>query len=217
MAIGERMGRREFLKLSSAGLAVAGAADLLACAAVRPPGASQGISYFGRFGITEALLAEALAAALSRGADSADVFVQHRVSSSLTLEDGAVNRAFVNVELGIGVRAIRGDQQGYGFTEDLDPRAVRECALTAATIAEGPARAGPQRFRVGGALPSRYPVKLSWEDVRPGQRFRCWPTSTPGPSPPTHASGRPPSPSATSTAPCSSPTRRAGSWRTCSP
>ena len=171
MAIGERMGRRRFLELPSAGLAMAGAGDLLACAAVRPPGATEGISYFARFGITEALLAEALSSALSRGADSADVFVQHRVSSSLTLEDGAVNRAFVNVELGIGVRAVKGDQQGYGFTEDLDPRAVRECALTAAAIADGPAQVGPQRFRAGAALPARYPVKLRWEEVRPGQKI----------------------------------------------
>src|SRR5512137_859314 len=171
MATGGRMGRRRFLELTGAGLAVAGASDLLACAAVRPPGASEGISYFSRFGITDALLAEAISAALSLGADSADVFVQHRVSSSLTLEDGAVNRAFVNVELGLGVRAIRGDQQGYGFTEDLDPRAVRECALTAAAIADGAARAAPQRFRVAGRLPARYPVTLRWEEVRPGQKI----------------------------------------------
>ncbi len=171
MAIGDRMGRRRFLELSAAGLTVAGAGDLLACAAVRPGGATAGISYFERFGITEALLAEALSAALSRGADAADVFVQHRVSSSLTLEDGAVNRAFVNVELGLGVRAVKGDQQGYGFSEDLDPRAVRECALTAASIADGPARGAPQRFHVAGRLPSRYPVRLRWEEVRPGQKL----------------------------------------------
>ena len=53
MAIGERMGRRKFLKLSGAGLAIASAADLLACAAVQPPGASEGIAYFARFGVTE--------------------------------------------------------------------------------------------------------------------------------------------------------------------
>jgi TldD protein len=171
MATGERMGRRRFLELTGAGLAVAGASDLLACAAVRPPGASEGISYFSRFGITDALLAEAISAALSRGADSADVFVQHRVSSTLALEDGAVNRAYVSVELGLGIRAIQGDQQGYGFTEDLDARAVRECALTAATIADGSSRDAPRRFHVAGRLPDRYPVKLRWDEVRPGQKI----------------------------------------------
>ena len=171
MAHRPNLSRRQFLRLSGAGLAIAGASDLLACATTRPAGASAGLSYFERFGLTEALLSEALAAAMSRGADFADVFVQHRVSSSLTLEDGAVNQAQVGVELGLGVRAVKGDQQGYGFTEDLDPAAVRACALTAAAIADGPARDAPRRFRVEGRLPSRYPVRLRWEDVRPGDKI----------------------------------------------
>jgi TldD protein len=171
MSHGSHLTRRHFLRLSGLGLAAVGASDLIACATVRPPGGSAGLSYFQRFGVTEALLAEALAAAMSRGADFADVFVQHRVTSNLTLEDGAVNRAFVGVELGLGVRAVKGSQQGYGFSEDLDPAAVRACALTAATIADGPARGAPQRFRVEGKLPSRYPVKLRWEDVRPGDKI----------------------------------------------
>ena len=92
---------------------------------------------------------------MSRGADSADVFFQHRVQSSLGLQDGAVNRSTAQVSLGVGVRAVKGDQQGYGFTEDLSLPAILECARTAAAIADGPARPGPQRFHVayldGGA------------------------------------------------------------------
>ena len=74
---------------------------------------------FDRFGVTERHLREALAAALSRGGDFADVFFQHRVGSDLGLEDGAVNRAWASVELGVGVRVVKGDQTGYGYTEDL--------------------------------------------------------------------------------------------------
>ena len=39
-----------------------------------------------------------------------------------------MNRAFASVELGVGVRVVRGDQTGYGFTEDL----TREGLLAAA-------------------------------------------------------------------------------------
>jgi len=43
-----------------------------------------------------------LAAALHSGGDHADLFFQHRVTTSYALEDGEVNRAFKNVELGVG-------------------------------------------------------------------------------------------------------------------
>ncbi len=166
-----RMGRRKFVKLSGATLVAAGAVDLVGCATAKPraEGATAGIGYFDRFGVTEPLLAEVLAAAMSRGADSADVFFQHRVQSSLGLQDGAVNRSTAQISLGVGVRAVKGDQQGYGYTEDLSLAAIVECARTAAAIADGPARPGPQRFHVAGTLPDRYPMKVRWEDVRPEQ------------------------------------------------
>src|SRR5512145_1748225 len=123
------------------------------------------IRYFARFGVTEALVAETLSAALSRGGDHADVFFQHRVGSDLGLEDGAVNRAHASVELGVGGRVVNGDQTGYGYTEDLSLPALLECARTAAAIAAGPARPGPERFHVRADLPDRYPLLRAWEEV----------------------------------------------------
>jgi hypothetical protein len=87
--------------------------------ASEPGTAREGIGYFERFGVTERLLREALSAALSRGGDFADVFFQHLVETDLGLEDGAVNRGYASVELGVGVRVVKGDQTGYGYTEDL--------------------------------------------------------------------------------------------------
>ncbi len=130
----------------------------------------EGIGYFARFGVTERWIAEALAEALSRGADHADVFFQHRVSTSLALQDGAVNRAFQGVSLGVGVRAVKGDQQGYGFTEELTLEALRACARTAAAIADGPSSAGPGSFHLS-PRPERYPVERRWEEVRPEERL----------------------------------------------
>ncbi len=123
------------------------------------------IRYFARFGITERMLRETLAAALSRGGDFADVYVEHSISNDLALEDGTVNRAFAAVELGAGVRVVKGDQTGYGYTEDLSLPALLECARTAATIADGPAREVPPTFHVAGELPQRYPLRTPWADV----------------------------------------------------
>ena len=159
--------------MSAGTLIAASAGDLMGCAGgqPRPGGPSSGIRYFARFGVTEAMIAEALGAGLSRGGEHADVFFEHRVSNDLGLEDGAVNRGFSTVELGVGVRVVKGDQTGYGYTEDLSPAAVKACALTAAAIADGPARPGPQRFHVAVRLPQRYPLKIRWQDVRPERKL----------------------------------------------
>jgi len=125
---------------------------------------------FDRFGVTERMIRETLAAALSRGADFADVYFQHAVSSDMGLEDGEVNRAHAGVSLGVGVRAVRGDQTGYGYTEDLTLPAMLECARTAAAIADGPARASPTALHVGAATPDRYPLRRGWELVSAEER-----------------------------------------------
>jgi TldD protein len=117
------------------------------------------------------MIRDTLAAGLSRGGDHADVFFQHRVGSDLGLEDGAVNRAYATVELGVGVRVVKGDQTGYGYTEDLSLPALLECARTAAAIADGPSRDAPARFHVRADLPDRYPLLRPWGDVRPSEKL----------------------------------------------
>lgn len=159
---------RAVLGSSTVAKLMGGPAQAAAAAATGP---AVGTSYFSRFGVTDRLIREALGDALARGGDYADLFFQHKVTNNYVLEDGAVNRAFTSVELGVGVRVVKGDQTGYGYTEDLTGEGVRLAARTAAAIADGPARPGPKELHVTGGLPSRYPVKVPWEDVRPEQKL----------------------------------------------
>jgi TldD protein len=125
------------------------------------------IVYFERFGVDVAMIRAALSAALSRGGDHADVFFQHKVSRNVALEDGAVNRAWTGVELGVGVRVVKGDQTGYAFTEELTVEAITRAAKVAAAIADGPAREAPASFRADPPKPpKRYGLARGWEDVR---------------------------------------------------
>jgi TldD protein len=126
---------------------------------------------FERFGVTDHAIRQTLAAALSRGGDHADLFFQHRVETDLGLEDGAVNRAYASAELGVGVRVVKGDQTGYGYTEDLSPGALLDCARTAAAIADGPSRPGPTALHAGPPGPSRYPLQRAWDEVRPEEKL----------------------------------------------
>jgi TldD protein len=164
--------RRTFIGAGAAALATVAVSDLFNVSTVlAKTGPTEGVGYFGRFGVTEKLVKDTLGAAMSKGGDYADVFFQHRVTNSLALEDGSVNRAFANVGLGVGVRVVKGDQTGYGFTEDLTTDGLRRAALTAAAIADGPATPGPVRLKIADAKANRYPVKVRWEEVRPQQKL----------------------------------------------
>jgi TldD protein len=162
--------RRRVLQLGAATLASSALHDLVLTPAAWAGTATPGLGYFARFGVDERLIRETLSAALGSGGEYADVFFQHRVANSYALEDGAVSRAVTTVELGAGVRVVRGDQTGYAFTEDLTLESLKTAARTAAAIAEGPARTAPQRFHVG-ERPSRYAMARAWEDVRPEQKL----------------------------------------------
>jgi TldD protein len=130
-----------------------------------------GMGTFESFGTTPRMIEKALAVALSRGGDFADLYFQHSLSTDLGLEDGAVNRAYTSVQLGVGVRVVKGDQTGYGFTEDLTSASIEECARTAAAIADGPARLDPVRLHAAPSLPSRYALQRPWADERPEEKL----------------------------------------------
>ncbi|HYC62529.1 MAG TPA: metallopeptidase TldD-related protein [Thermoanaerobaculia bacterium] len=172
MAENPGLTRRTVIGAGAAALASVAVSDLLNVSSLLAgTGPTNGVGYFARFGVTEQLIRSTLSSALSKGGDYADVFFQHRVSNNLSLEDGIVNRATANVALGVGVRVLKGDQTGYGFTEDITPDGLKRAALTAAAIAQGPSREGPARFKVMEAKPNRYPVKVRWEDIRPQQKL----------------------------------------------
>jgi TldD protein len=172
MAEKDGLTRRTVIGAGAAALATVAVSDLFhVSSAFATTGPTEGVGYFSRFGVTDKLIRETLSQALSKGGDYADVFFQHRVSNSLALEDGAVNRASANVGLGVGVRVVKGDQTGYGFTEDITTDGLKRAALTAAAIADGPAKNAPVRFQTTEGKPDRYPIKVRWEDVRPRQKL----------------------------------------------
>jgi TldD protein len=171
MAENQGLTRRTMIGAGAAALATVAVSDLFDLTSVfAKTGQTEGVGYFSRFGVTDKLIRETLSQALSKGGDYADVFFQHRVSNNLALEDGSVNRASASVGLGVGVRVVKNDQTGYGFTEDISADGLKRAALTAAAIAEGQAKTGPKSFKVADK-PNRYPLKVKWEDVRPQQKL----------------------------------------------
>src|SRR5438067_314169 len=96
-----------------------------------------------RFGIDTGLMNDILAVALSRGGDYADLFFEHRQTSSIFFEEQAVKNAGGGVLQGVGVRVVAGDATGYAYTEELTLEAMRQAADTAAKIAARGKRLDP--------------------------------------------------------------------------
>ncbi len=70
-----------------------------------------------------------------------EVILQTSILSSryqiiLGLEDGKVNQSYGNISLGVGIRTVKGDQIGYGFTQELTEDSMMSSAATASTLCD---------------------------------------------------------------------------------
>ncbi len=156
--------RRKFLK--SSGSAVVGSM-LLPAFVQSCQGASVSAeiqAYLEHFGVDFKLLQKVTEKALSKGGDYADLFFEHKIVNSLGLEDGKVNRAFSNIDFGVGIRVLKGDQTGFAYSETITPEAMLKAANTAANIASGSQAVSAQEIKE--AMPANYyTINKSWEDV----------------------------------------------------
>ena len=130
------MKRREFLINSSAALAAVAASDLwvgrVMAGETNVYGASLLDTYFH---VTKADINKVLASAVAKGAEFADVFFEYRISTNLSFEEDIVKSARRGIVQGVGIRAVKGDQIGFAFTEDLSVPSMIDAANAAASIA----------------------------------------------------------------------------------
>jgi TldD protein len=120
--------------------------------------------YYGLFGVDEGLIRQVMAKAMSQGGDYCDLYFEHTISNYVGMEDAAVNRAYSDVDYGVGIRVLKGDQIGYSFTEEITPKAMGLAAKTAANIASSGKSAGPVGLKPHRP-PNYYPVLTPWEEV----------------------------------------------------
>jgi len=156
--------RRDFIKIGS--LTIAGSIMippfLKSCKG--PQLSNNAESYLNHFEVTVNQLQDVIRAAMGKGADYADLFFEHTLENYASLEDGKVNRAYSNVDFGVGIRVLKGEQTGFAFSEDLSVDAMIKAANTAASIADSPGNVLP--VNISEFLkPDYYPVKTSWEDT----------------------------------------------------
>jgi TldD protein len=120
--------------------------------------------YLDHFNVTEKMIQDIISAGLSKGGDYCDVYFQHTISNYIGLEDKLVNRAYSNIDFGVGIRVLKGDQTGYSFTEEITMEAMTKAAKTAANIAESSIMVKPVQLKLK-TIPSYYKIETPWEKV----------------------------------------------------
>jgi TldD protein len=115
------------------------------------------------FKVSESDLHKVMTVALEKGGDYADLYFQHTFANSLVLQDGAVNRASSNIDYGVGIRVVSGDQQGYAFVENVSLDEMLKAARVASRIANGASKTPPVKIDEK-TFKNYYPILKSWED-----------------------------------------------------
>lgn len=167
--------RRDFLKKSSTGVVAAVVIPQFLGPSVgkvfaKPAGEDMTLSdYYSHFGVDEGLVRQVMSEAMSQGGDYCDVYFEHSITSYVGLEDNAVNRAYSDIDYGVGIRTLKGDQTGYSFTEEITPKAMKLAASTAANIASSGKTTEPVQLRLH-KTPNYYPIEESWEDTSIDQK-----------------------------------------------
>jgi len=109
------------------------------------------------FDLSPADLRAVLDVALSSGGEFAEIFLERRTYDFINMEEDIIKETAEAVSLGLGIRVIRGDRTGFGYTNDLSLDKVRKTALTAAAIARTRGGAPPvPPLRVKALLRSVY-------------------------------------------------------------
>ena len=159
------MDRRNFIK--TGGIALAGAMVIPSCVGnlMHEGSLSTVANAMRHFGVSNTDLRRVMTAGLERGGDYVDLFFEHTFSNSVGLQDGAVNRAGSNVDFGMGVRVLSGDQSGYAFVENITLEEMLRAARTAAQIANSGAKVAPVALTERPIKDNFYPVLKPWEEV----------------------------------------------------
>lgn len=159
--------RREFIK--TGGMVMLGSLatpSLLGSHSERTADKASGTSLaLTHFGVSESDLQKVLAAALEKGGDYADLFFEHTYRNNIGLQDGAVNRAASNIDFGMGVRVLSGDQTGYAYVENITLDEMLSAARTAARIANSASTVTSVSLTEKPILKNYYTIHTPWDEI----------------------------------------------------
>jgi TldD protein len=117
------------------------------------------------FGVTMSDLQTVIEKAMSSGGEFSDLFFEHTFDSLLNLRDGEVNTVSANIDFGVGIRVLNGDQTGYAYTENVTLEEMLKAGFTASRIARESRHNEVACLIPSNKTASYYPLINSWEDA----------------------------------------------------
>lgn len=159
------MDRRNFIRTGSLALAGAVATPTFASVLTEDEKSTPVLSAMQYFGVSNADIRKTLTVALEKGGDYADLFFEHTFNNSVGLQDGAVNRSSSNIDFGMGVRVLSGDQTGYAYIENISLEEMLKAARTAARIANSSAKTKSVSLTDKQLKTNYYAISTPWEGV----------------------------------------------------
>lgn len=116
-------------------------------------------------------LAQLLELALQNGGDFAEVYFEYNVSNSIGLEENKIYAASRGVDMGVGIRVLKGEKTGYAHTDDLSLERLRETARVSGLIASGRTKEGTISLKER-ETPSYYLVKTTPDSIIPQDKAK---------------------------------------------
>ena len=82
-----------------------------------------------------------------KGTDYADLYFQHSIAESWFLEEGIVKSGTYNISHGVGARAVKAEQTGFAYSDDLNIDAIQKAVDFAKGISKHQASQKIQTFQ----------------------------------------------------------------------
>jgi len=119
-----------------------------------------------RFGVTGREVQSVMGKVKVRDVDYADLYFEHTIAESVSMEESLVKRASKSISQGVGVRATAGEKTGYAYSDEITFAQLERAAGTARYIARSPAGQGAvPAIRAGHTTRDLYPVTVPATEV----------------------------------------------------
>ena len=116
------------------------------------------------FNVDKSDLQKIVSEALAKGGNFADLFFEHTTSNNISLRDGEVSRTSSNIDYGVGIRVVVGDQTGFAYVENTNINDMLAAARTAANIATSSKQVAVPQI-AEKFFDNHYKIKKEWTDV----------------------------------------------------
>ncbi|MCD6516378.1 MAG: TldD/PmbA family protein [Candidatus Aminicenantes bacterium] len=158
--------RRKFLELSlKGGAALVAVPSLMSLVSCKGTPSGEAV-----LTIEKDVLNRTIQKALERGGEFADVYIEHRISREVLLEENKFKSGVFGISQGAGVRVISGDKTGFAYTDEVTEEKLLNAAQVASYVAAGTKAVQPVNVE-SEKRPSYITVEVPLEQVADQKRL----------------------------------------------